>query len=142
MGELAHTGAFCIISITIFSIFCVRGVGRARGWGAAGVSAAAKALVFAVFLGFCLYGMSVAGQRTASELLFVLVFGALVGFAFVFFAPEDTVFSTVVVGVMYAVLFSGVLEGGCLLVSCCPRGVFLFFDNPPTQGVPYMLDGW
>lgn len=111
MIDLAHAGVFCIMSITIFSVPLARAVGRARGWGAAGVSAAAKAMVFAVFLGFCLYGMSAAEQRTASELLFVLVFGALAGFLFLFFAPEDAVLSTVVVGVMYAVLFSGVLMG-------------------------------
>lgn len=109
--DLAHVGVFWVVSITIFSVPLVQAVGRARGWGAAGVSAAAKALVFAVFLGFCLYGMSVAEQRTASELLFVVVFGALAGFAFLFFAPEDTVLSTIMVGVMYAVLFSGVLMG-------------------------------
>lgn len=109
--DLAQVGVFWIVSATIFSIPLARAVGRARWWGAAGVSATAKATVFTVFLGFCLYGMSVAGQRTASELLFVVVFGALAGFAFLFFAPEDTVFSTVVVGLMYAVLFSGVVMG-------------------------------
>jgi hypothetical protein len=109
--DLAQVGVFWIVSATIFSIPVAGAVGRARGWGAAGVSAAAKAMVFAVFLGFCLYGMSIAGQRTAAELLFVLAFGALVGFAFLFFAPEDVVLSTVVVGVMCAVLFSGVLMG-------------------------------
>lgn len=111
MLELAHVGVFWIVSATIFSIPVAGAVGRARRWGAAGVSATAKALVFAVFLGFCLYGMSVAEQRTASELLFVVVFGALAGFMFLFFAPEDKVLSTVVVGVMYAVLFSGVVMG-------------------------------
>ena len=125
--ELAHVGVFCIMSITIFSVFFVRDVGRARGWGSAGVSAAAKALVFAVFLGFCFYGMSVGEQRTTAELLFVLVFGALVGFTFLFFAPGDTVFSTVVVGLMCAVLFSGVVMGwlspGELL---SPWGIFVF----------------
>lgn len=111
MMDLAQVGVFCIMNVMIFSAPVASAVGRARGWGAAGVSAAAKAMVFAVFLGFCLYGMSAAEQRTATELLFVMVFGALAGFTFLFFAPEDKVLSTAVLGVMYAVLFSGVVMG-------------------------------
>lgn len=66
MLELAHVGVFWIVSATIFSTPVASAVGRARGWGVAGVSAAVKAMVFAVFLGFCLYGMSAAEQRTAT----------------------------------------------------------------------------
>lgn len=40
-----------------------------------------------------------------------MVFGALAGFTFLFFASEDKVLSTAVLGVMYAVLFSGVVMG-------------------------------